>query len=151
MKPARPAPDPDRRRFLAGGCRLAAASLCLPLLPFVPLLPSLGGCTGDLPEKKTAGPVRYPLDAMLPGDRVRIEHGDRSIELLRTDDGVTARLLLCTHQGCAVQWLPDDRIYLCPCHDGRFDADGNPIYGPPRRPLLTLPVRIEAGEVVVDV
>jgi cytochrome b6-f complex iron-sulfur subunit len=137
----RPPTDPDRRRFLAGGCRLAAASLCLPLAPL------LGGCN---PEDETPAPLRIALDDLPLDTRVRLEHDGRAVELLRTAEGVTARSLLCTHQGCNVQWLVDREIYLCPCHDGQFDAAGNPIYGPPREPLRTLPVRLEAGAVVVD-
>ncbi len=48
---------------------------------------------------------------------------------------VVARSLLCTHQGCEVAWQPDPDHYVCPCHDGRFDAAGSPVYGPPRQPL----------------
>ena len=85
------------------------------------------------------------------GERVNLTHGERQIELIRQGDHVTARLLWCTHQGCTVAWLPDEQVYLCPCHDGRFDAEGHPIYGPPRRDLDLLPVTIENGDVIVDV
>ena len=148
MKPPRPAPDADRRRFLVRGCRLAAASACVPLLTTM----NLAGCTGDLPEHKhVTGPLRHALDTLPEGERVNLTHGERQIELIRQGDHVTARLLWCTHQGCTVAWLPDEQVYLCPCHDGRFNAEGHPIYGPPRRDLDLLPVTIENGDVIVDV
>jgi isorenieratene synthase len=40
----------------------------------------------------------------------------------------------CTHMGCPVA-LDENGGFRCPCHGGRFDADGNPTAGPPRRPL----------------
>ena len=70
--------------------------------------------------------------------RVRLEQDERAVEVMRTENGVTARSLLCTHQGCNVRWVEDEQIYLCPCHDGKFDAEGKPIYGPPREPLRPL-------------
>lgn len=142
MKPPRPAPDPDRRRFLTGGCRLAALALCAPAVSL------LGGCNG---EDETPASLRVSLDDLPAGHRVRFEHDGRAVELMRRGEGVLARSLLCTHQGCNVRWLEAEQVYLCPCHDGRFDAAGRPIYGPPREPLNTLPVRIEAGEVVVEI
>lgn len=135
-------PDPARRRFLADGCRLAAASLCLPLAGV------LNGCNGD---KTPASPAEFRVAlAELPLDtRVRFENNGRALELTRTADGVAARSLLCTHQGCNVRWHDDQQIYICPCHDGQFDADGRPLYGPPREPLRLLPVTVTETEVVV--
>jgi Rieske Fe-S protein len=143
MTDRRRAPDPARRRFVAGGCRILAASVCLPLGALLP------GCR----ESETVA-ARAPLRvyvAQLPLDqRVRFEQDGRAYELMRTADGVTARSLLCTHQGCNVRWLDDRKIYLCPCHDGAFDAEGRPIYGPPRRPLVELAVTVSETEVIVD-
>ena len=42
----------------------------------------------------------------------------------------------CTHLSCAVIPRPEEGIFYCPCHEGRFDLrTGVPIAGPPRRPL----------------
>jgi cytochrome b6-f complex iron-sulfur subunit len=76
-------------------------------------------------------------------------HGDRAVELVRTFDGVRARSLLCTHQGCNVRWVEEQDCYVCPCHDGRFDAQGRPVYGPPREPLRDLDVTVTETEVIV--
>lgn len=137
------APDPARRRFVAGGCRILAASVCLPLGAL------MSGCRESAPAVDRT-PLRIYL-AQLPLDqRVRIEQDGRAYELLRTADGVTAKSLLCTHQGCNVRWIADREIYLCPCHDGAFDVEGRPIYGPPRRPLVELAVTVSESEVIVD-
>jgi Rieske Fe-S protein len=50
----------------------------------------------------------------------------------------------CTHLSCAVIPRPDEGIFYCPCHEGRFDLKtGVPVAGPPRRPLprIVLDVR----------
>ena len=135
--------DPDRRRFLAATGR--AAALCAA----APLVHALAGCS-DGAEQEAAGPrLRVPLTDLPESGRTVHRLGPDPVELLREGDRVTARSLICTHQGCEVAWRPDEREYFCPCHHGRFDAEGRPIYGPPSRPLRTLPVRVEDGTVIV--
>ena len=42
----------------------------------------------------------------------------------------------CTHLSCAVVPRPDEGVFYCPCHEGRFDLKtGAAIAGPPKRPL----------------
>ena len=40
------------------------------------------------------------------------------------EDKIIAISAGCTHLGCIVTWDEDQKIFKCPCHDGRFDADG---------------------------
>lgn len=42
---------------------------------------------------------------------------------------------VCTHLGCLVKWEVGKSEFLCPCHAGRFDAQGVNIAGPPPKPL----------------
>jgi Rieske Fe-S protein len=37
----------------------------------------------------------------------------------------------CPHLGCQVHWDATDRRFVCPCHQGVFDANGVAIAGPP--------------------
>jgi menaquinol-cytochrome c reductase iron-sulfur subunit len=55
----------------------------------------------------------------------------------------------CTHLGCPVRWLPDANLFMCPCHGGVFYANGRVASGPPPRPLIQYPVRVENGEVQI--
>lgn len=55
----------------------------------------------------------------------------------------------CTHLNCPYYWDKDNGRFQCPCHDGRFDIDGNVIHGPPPRPLDRLPVSIQDGIILV--
>jgi Rieske Fe-S protein len=49
-------------------------------------------------------------------------------------DKVLAISAGCTHLGCIVTWDEGQQIFKCPCHDGRFDAEGNVLSGPPPAP-----------------
>ncbi len=49
----------------------------------------------------------------------------------------------CTHKGCEVDWQKSDAQFVCPCHRGRFDAQGNNVGGPPPRPLPAFATRAE--------
>ena len=127
----------DRRDFL----QMAATTACAVCLP-------LAACqTAETPAEVT---LTVDLDDLAEGVRVRRELAGRPLELLRRGDGVTVRSLLCTHQGCEVIWSVDRDAYICPCHDGRFDADGRPIYGPPRAALRPYTVNVQAGIAVVS-
>lgn len=70
--------------------------------------------------------------------------------LVRSDDGVRAFSTTCTHLGCQVHWKPEEKIFFCPCHDGVFDADGNPVKGPPPTPLAQYPVEIRGASIFVS-
>ena len=39
----------------------------------------------------------------------------------------------CAHLGCPVRWVPDQELYLCPCHGGLYDINGGWVGGPPPR------------------
>lgn len=58
---------------------------------------------------------------------------------------------VCTHLGCSFGFDAEKKQYHCPCHHGLFDMKtGAVVGGPPPRPLDTLPVRVENGEVHVQ-
>lgn len=67
--------------------------------------------------------------------------------LARLDDGkLLAFGQKCTHLACAVTPdLPNGK-FVCPCHHGYFDAHtGQPLAGPPRRPLPRITLAIRDG------
>ena len=55
----------------------------------------------------------------------------------------------CTHLGCPVEWRPDAKIFLCPCHGGVYYPDGRVAGGPPPRPLFEREWRVVNGELLV--
>ena len=56
-------------------------------------------------------------------------------------DPPVALVATCTHLGCAVAWEGNE--FVCPCHGGRYGADGAVIAGPPPRPLPRCEIKIE--------
>jgi len=55
---------------------------------------------------------------------------------------------ICTHQGCPVGTVSGDRI-LCPCHGSVFSVtDGSVVDGPAPKPLASVDVTVEGGQVV---
>jgi nitrite reductase/ring-hydroxylating ferredoxin subunit len=51
----------------------------------------------------------------------------------------------CPHLGCFVDYNPADEHFECPCHKSAFNKEGEKVYGPSRRNLDPLPVRLEAS------
>lgn len=41
----------------------------------------------------------------------------------------------CTHQGCSVSFSKSNNEFICPCHGGVYDINGNVVSGPPPAPL----------------
>jgi len=54
----------------------------------------------------------------------------------------------CTHLSCAVIPRPEEQVFYCPCHEGRFDLrTGVPVAGPPRRPLPRIVLDIRGRDI----
>jgi menaquinol-cytochrome c reductase iron-sulfur subunit len=57
----------------------------------------------------------------------------------------------CTHLGCPVRWLQDSKLFMCPCHGGVYDDQGNNVAGPPPQSLRRYPVRVNnKGQVEIQ-
>jgi len=78
-------------------------------------------------------------------------YGNDLIAVRLSDDKVKVFSSLCTHLGCHVHWDAIENNFLCPCHMGRFDANGNVIAGPPPAALLDFPTKVDGDKVFVVV
>lgn len=67
------------------------------------------------------------------------------------ENDVTVFSSWCTHLSCRVTWVEDVQEYICPCHDGRFDIDGDVIAGPPPEPLYEYENKVEDGNLFIFV
>jgi Rieske Fe-S protein len=65
------------------------------------------------------------------------------------EDEVIAISAACSHLGCIVTWEEEQKIFKCPCHDGRYDKEGKVISGPPPRPLRRHKTKIEDGRILL--
>jgi Rieske Fe-S protein len=70
-----------------------------------------------------------------------------------TEDGqnITVFSDACTHLSCKVHWDEERGAFVCPCHDGIFDKQGNVVSGPPPRPLYHFETQIENDQLMIFV
>lgn len=151
------AKDKDRRKFL--GWMVGAINLALGAA----ILGPVAGFVGSPLKRKTRGDWISVIDyAAIPEGAtqeasfaLRVRDGYRMAEhkytvFLRKKGGeVTCFDPACTHLGCRIEHQPDKGRYMCPCHGGVFDEDGNVISGPPPKPLDQHKVKVEDGKVWV--
>jgi menaquinol-cytochrome c reductase iron-sulfur subunit len=69
--------------------------------------------------------------------------------VVRSGETATAFSNVCTHLSCRVTWKADSQDFVCPCHDGKFNIQGQVVSGPPPRPLDTYQTKIEDGNLFV--
>jgi menaquinol-cytochrome c reductase iron-sulfur subunit len=55
----------------------------------------------------------------------------------------------CAHLGCPVRYIQASQKFVCPCHGGVYDSQGQVEGGPPVRPLDRFYTRITNGRVEV--
>ena len=75
---------------------------------------------------------------------------EKSVYVIKGKDG-QLRILssVCPHLGCAITWTEAKQQFVCPCHLGKFAADGALVSGPPPRSMDTLEHRVENGRLQV--
>jgi len=66
------------------------------------------------------------------------------------DGGFLALSRKCTHLGCTVPWVAEEKKFLCPCHASAFDIRGEVIRPPAPRAMDIYRVTIENNMVKVD-
>jgi cytochrome b6-f complex iron-sulfur subunit len=77
---------------------------------------------------------------MPPGSAVSYEApGGRTVNIVRGVKGFIALSDVCPHLGCRVHWESSAEEFVCPCHDGHFDANGVATAGPPAETGMSLP------------
>lgn len=100
------------------------------------------------------------VDRLRPGEALswRTPAGeDVTIARLEDAEGDLRWLALsstCPHLGCKVHWEPLNNRFFCPCHNGVFTPQGEPVSGPPAEAGQSLPrygLRVEGGLVFLQV
>jgi cytochrome b6-f complex iron-sulfur subunit len=133
----------SRAQFLGiawtGSLTLVFAQLALALAKFIQPV-SRGGFGGEVFAGKVEEFAIGSINRVLAG----------RFFIARTPDGLLALWQKCTHLGCAVPWVEEERQFHCPCHGSLFNEVGEVVGGPAPRPLDIFPIDVRSGEVWVD-
>lgn len=146
----------SRRRFLSnlslGLTALMAAVVGVPILGyfFSPLIrptpevwlnlgPVTGFAAGQTKLVAFDDPSPLPWAGLTARTAAWVRHNSAA------EADFTVFAVNCTHLGCPVTWIPDGKIFLCPCHGGVYNSDGSVAGGPPPRPLFRYQSRVQNG------
>jgi Rieske Fe-S protein len=140
-------PGAGRRKFLnwilGGGAATFLAAVFYPVFKYLTPPPAQDATV----EAVSAGPA----DGFGINSSRIVKFGSRPALVIRDTQGeFKAYIAICTHLDCTVQYLPDDTVIWCACHNGKYDLNGINISGPPPRPLDKLQVNVQDGEVFIS-
>ncbi|MDL0088781.1 ubiquinol-cytochrome c reductase iron-sulfur subunit [Campylobacter gastrosuis] len=117
-----------------------------------------------LPSVRAAGFTSVDLTPMKEGEIRQVEWRKKPIFIFKKEanakpneardvvvgsDRYIVVIGLCTHLGCIPEWKSSKNAFVCACHGGEFNADGENIFGPPPRPLDIPPFKIEGTTLVL--
>jgi Rieske Fe-S protein len=116
---------------------------------WIVLLSRLRRARGEPPIQDIAG-----VDELRVGGAKLFHYpgpGDASL-LVRVSEGqFVAYGQKCTHLSCPVIPRPEAQRLHCPCHEGSFDLlTGQPLAGPPRRPLPRISLSVRGGRIYAN-
>ena len=95
-------------------------------------------------ELPVQGVRQYYIEYPLHGKAVA-----KKTFIVNTGKELFALSAVCTHLGCLTNWQRPENRFLCPCHGGQYDTQGNVVTGPPPAPLNRLPLKIEHQKVYI--
>jgi menaquinol-cytochrome c reductase iron-sulfur subunit len=105
---------------------------------------------------KDGSPTRFPVIVARREDAwttyLNVPIGAVYVRRDPKKDEIVAFNVTCPHLGCAVDYIPGNKEYLCPCHDSAFAIDGKRTNQTPPRDLDTLEVdteKLKIGEIWV--
>jgi len=140
----------NRRHFLNSLLSIGAVgTVVAALVPVFDYLKPLPRAVGNALVRLT----RTQVAALRGKSRSTIVRSETKKVIVFDDDSSRVHALnaVCTHEGCLVQYLPEQGIIWCACHNGRYDLDDRVISGPPPKPLAQYAVKTDdAGEITID-
>lgn len=149
--------DVDRRRFLQGGVAgLAVASGLAPAIK-----PDTAKAAATKPTASYPSVDIAPLGSIAPGSEIAFDYPDENSPavLLRLDQpaeggigpnkDIVAFSMLCTHKGCPLNFLADQKSLVCPCHWSSFDPakGGRLVIGQASQSLPQMQLDVRDGMV----
>jgi len=132
----------NRRDFIVGavGC---AGAFCA------------SGCAAVNPaptvDAAADGSLAVPPELSQPGGqvKVRLPGADELVLVWRSDKGLGAASIECTHLGSEVHFNAAEGTLDCPSHGSRYAPDGKVQRGPAKRPLKPYVAAESGGRLTV--
>ena len=138
-------PACSRRSVLGAAAALAAAPVLSQLGCARRVEPSraISVCPDALGNLVVSRMLAPELDRIGGSVIVRPSNGTAPVLLTNAGDGFLAMHARCSHAGCEVTWVQEDRQAECPCHGSRFASDGAVLAPPATKSLDTFPVEVD--------
>lgn len=137
----------DRREFI--NYMLTAGAVGFGLITVYPVVSFLK--PPKQREVEVSSVVAGKINDFPVGGSKIIRFGNKPVIVLRAGESdFRAFSATCTHLDCTVQFVKDEGIILCACHNGKYDLHGRNISGPPPKPLEKFKAIIKEDELVVS-
>ncbi len=95
--------------------------------------------------------AKISLNEISPSKPSLITIGNEHVWVIEKEKSIfTAISAVCTHKRCILDWEKERERFVCPCHKGIFDKEGNPIFGPPSKPLKRFNVLKKGDQIIVS-
>ena len=114
------------------------------------LFPTAAADSNEKEREGKNGKRIVKLERLPIGSNFKFKANGQPAMLFRTKTGVFAYSMVCTHQGCVVDYSRGAKQFICPCHGAAFDPfDNGKVLNPPApKALPKIKVKI-SGEYVI--
>ena len=84
-----------------------------------------------IPLKKADGHFEVNLETLPEGESAIMMLTTIPVIAVNRGNGYRIFNATCTHLGCLIKWDQPSKRFLCPCHGGVYNENGEVIAGPP--------------------
>jgi quinol---cytochrome c reductase iron-sulfur subunit, bacillus type len=147
----------SRRQFAVLGTQVAGAMvtvlLGIPIVGFL-LSPLFRGQqvvwrkVGDLSNVPEGQPTKF--EVTFPQNAWPVPDVKAAVFVVKQTAATRIFSNVCTHMQCPVRWESATNQFLCPCHGGLYDINGQNVGGPPPKPLPEYVHRIDGTTLYVQ-
>ncbi|HRF56575.1 MAG TPA: ubiquinol-cytochrome c reductase iron-sulfur subunit [Campylobacterales bacterium] len=118
-----------------------------------------------LPSVVAGGVTKVDVSTMKAGELRTVEFRGKPVYILKKTpemaasnnnanvkigaDQFTVVIAICTHLGCIPAYAAESKQFKCACHGGEFDANGANTFGPPPKPLIVPPYKVEGNALLL--
>ena len=118
------------------------------------LLSVVAGVVFALPGAlEAATKLAIPLDKVdklqKVGGAIYLKIKGQDILFIRTaEDKISVLSPICTHKHCTVEYNPDEKLIICPCHGSTYDLNGKVLKGPAKKDLTNFQGTLSEGRII---